>query len=96
MQPLGGVMRPKHILINSKYFRTKYYVLLLNSQEQRSLKLYTNKLIWRPFKPMSVGQLKNGISKVSFSGRPQIRQLGQYNPIHDKHKRPRPVEGLIF
>jgi hypothetical protein len=27
--------------------------------------------------------------KSQSSENPQIRQLGQYNPIHDKHKRPR-------
>jgi hypothetical protein len=33
--------------------------------------------------------------KSQLSDNPQIRQLGQYNPIHDKHERPRSGDGLI-
>jgi hypothetical protein len=88
MQPLCGGMPPKHIN-ELQIFQNN--VLRIITELPRVPPIETL------HEQTGIETIQTHVSRIvtklylksQLSDNPQIRQLGQYNPIHDKHKRPR-------
>jgi hypothetical protein len=88
MQFLCGVTQPKHInklqifqnkvlRIITKLPRVTPIVALHEQTGMETIQTHVSRIATKLY------------LKSQLSDNPQIRQLGQYKPIHDKHKRPR-------